>query len=934
MSTEAPLISDIRLLGRLLGEVIREHEGETVYQRIEGLRQAAVEARRSTEVWSLETAEALAALNEDEMLHVIRAFTYFSHLANLAEDQHTLRRRLAHDRDGSSQPGGLHDAVEKLAGQGLTTAQIAASLEQTLVVPVLTAHPTEVQRKSILDAERAIAGLLAQRDVLRLQLGALVDEPSASHTAVRDNTLAIRSRIAQLWGTRLLRFTKLSVRDEIETSLSYFELTFLREVPELLKRTESLLGERIQEAFVHMGQWVGGDRDGNPNVNAETLRLAMSRQSEMVLRHYLTEVHRLGGELSLSTMLVGEHPGLSALAQASNDHNEHRQDEPFRRALIGIYARLSGTLEALTQTQAMRHAVAPGKPYASADELLADLTILGDALRALGFGGLADERLASLHWAVRAFGFHMASIDLRQSSDQHELVVAELMKVAMVCPHYCDLDESEKRDVLLDCLSDPRPLRIPRHTYTELAAKELAILDAARELRQALGPRSIRHSIISHTESVSDLLELLLLQKEAGLLTGTLTDPESRLSLIAVPLFETIEDLQQAADIMLELYALPGIAELVARSGGEQEIMLGYSDSNKDGGILMSTWSLYQTEVRLQEELAPRLAQHQIRLRLFHGRGGTVGRGGGPSHQAILAQPPGTVNGQIRLTEQGEVIGAKYANPEIGRRNLETLLAATLEATLRRDSPAPSDEFLDAADLLARFSHRAYREMVYETPGFRDFFFEATPLREIMELNIGSRPASRPKPGRTQLNIEDLRAIPWGFSWGQSRWAAPGWLGFGSAVHRFVHEHPQLTPQGATDLLVEMAQRWPFFSVILANIDMVLAKTDPAIARGYATLVRDPEVRERILALLESEWEKTREALQRITGKAERLADNPTLARSIRHRFPYIDPLHLLQLELIRRSRSGQTPRTAEDRTKRGIHISINGIATALRNTG
>ena len=438
---------------------------------------------------------------------------------------------------------------------------------------------------------------------------------------------------------------------------------------------------------------------------------------------------------------------------------------------------------------------------------------------------------------------------------------------------------------------------------------------------QRYGRAAIRHYIISHTETVSDLLEVLLLQKEVGLLRGTL-DEAPVVDLIVVPLFETIEDLRNAAPIMRAFYALPGVAALVERSGGEQDIMLGYSDSNKDGGIFTSNWELYRAELALVE-LFDELPQ--IRLRMFHGRGGTVGRGGGPSYQAILAQPPGTVRGQIRLTEQGEVIASKYANPEIGRRNLETLVAATLEATLLQPTKPATKAFLAAAQELSNASMAAYRALVYDTAGFADYFFSATPIREIAQLNIGSRPASR-KPSQ---RIEDLRAIPWGFSWGQCRLTLPGWYGFGSAVEAFVNA-PGKQPAAQWALLRKMNRHWPFFSTLLSNMDMVLAKSDIALASRYSELVSDTRLRKKVFAAMEAEWQRTAQALSRITGEKERLANNTALARSIRHRFPYIDPLHHLQVELIRRWRDGQH----DERVQTGIHISINGIAAGLRNTG
>ncbi|MCF8160424.1 MAG: phosphoenolpyruvate carboxylase [Polaromonas sp.] len=935
-SSERPLVEDIRLLGRILGDVIREQEGDDAYALIEQIRQLSVSFRRHADpVADKALNKLLKALSSEQTVSVVRAFTYFSHLANLAEDRHHIRRRAVHERAGSIRPGSIDMTLKRLSSGGITPQAISEMLAHSFVSPVLTAHPTEVQRKSILDAERAIAQLLTARDDILAQATAnQVAHDALSPRELSQNEAQLRARVLQLWHTRLLRFSKLTVADEVENALSYYESTFLREIPKLYASLEQALGPHPVHSFLRMGQWIGGDRDGNPNVNAQTLTHALGRQSDMALRHYLTEVHYLGGELSLSAMLMDFPPEMQALAQQSPDTNEHRKDEPYRRALIGVYARLAATLKALSGGEAARHAVAPQNPYQAPEELLRDLRVIESSLIAQHAQALVGQRLRPLIRAVEVFGFHLATVDLRQSSDQHEAVLAELLATARITPHYAKMDEAAKRTLLLGLLNDARPLRVMGHGYSAHALSEIGIFEAAKQSRARFGTQAIRHYIISHTETVSDLLEVMLLQKEVGLMHGTL-DMQARCDLIVVPLFETIEDLRNASTIMREFYALPGVLAMVQRGGpdqyGEQDIMLGYSDSNKDGGIFTSNWELYQAEIALVDmfdKLNESARTSPIRLRMFHGRGGTVGRGGGPSFEAILAQPPGTVRGQIRLTEQGEVIGSKYANPEIGRRNLETLVAATLEATLLHPTQPAESAFLASAAELSLASMAAYRKLVYETPGFTEYFFDATPIREIAELNIGSRPASR----KATQRIEDLRAIPWGFSWGQCRLTLPGWFGFGAAVETF------LNPPGATAkltrqrlaLLQQMQKQWPFFSSLLSNMDMVMAKSDLALASRYAELVDDKRLRKKIFSAIELEWQRTALALELITGDKQRLAHNAALQRSIRHRFPYIDPLHHLQVELVRRYRAGQT----DDRLKRGIHISINGIAAGLRNTG
>ncbi len=933
--SDTALFDDIRHLGRLLGEVIREQEGQAMYDTVEKVRQLSVAFHREGDTRQRRAVDKLLqGLSRDQAVSVIRAFSYFSILANIAEDRHALRRRHAHELSGDKPPAGsTRAALEKLRLAGFDAAQLDAFFEHALISPVLTAHPTEVQRKSLLDAERVIARLLAERD-----------QPLAPRRQ-RDLDAELRARITQLWQTRLLRYTKLRVSDEIKNALSYYDCTFFSEVPRLYIELEQDLDElfprpdgmpwRLQP-FFRMGHWMGGDRDGNPFVTADTLAYALRLQARTALEYYINQVHALGAELSVSLMLASASPALLALAEVSPDASEHRKDEPYRRALIGVYARLAATLRKLGAAEVLRHELGQADPYPTAEAFATDLRIARDSLAGHHAEALARPRLDPLIRAVEVFGFHLASIDLRQSSDKHEEVVRELLAAAHLCSDYSALNEPERIELLVRTLQDPRPLRVPDAGYSDWTRSELTVFEQARDARRLLGEDAIRQTIISHTESVSDLLEVLVLQKECGLFHGSLGKPGANAELLVVPLFETIDDLRNAPDIMRGFFALPGMAELVQHSYALQEIMLGYSDSNKDGGYFTSNWELHKASVALAELFGQLGAQHGIRLRLFHGRGGSVGRGGGPSYEAILAQPAGTVGGSIRLTEQGEVISSKYANPEIGRHNLETLVAATLEATLlstrAKGGESPQQRqgvrtgapqvFLQAAAALSQQAITTYRELVYGNVRFVDYFYAATPISEIAGLNIGSRPASR----KASQSIADLRAIPWSFSWGQCRIALPGWYGFGSAVETFIAEHPA----NGGELLARMHKQWPFFRALLSNMDMVLAKTDLAVASHYAQLVPDARTRKQVFTAIEQEWKRSVQAMRLITGWNAFLETNSTLARSIRARFPYIDPLNHLQVELLRRFRDGQT----DERTKRGIHLSINGIAAGLRNTG
>ena len=927
---DLPLRDDIRLLGRLLGDTVRQQEGDEVFAAIERIRQTSVRFDRESAAAERdpatreELAQLLNALPRETMLSVVRAFSYFLHLANIAEDQHHVRRRRAHDLRGSvARDGSLVRALERLVDAGTPLAELREFFARALVSPVLTAHPTEVSRKSILQAQHEIAALLDRRD--RMQLTA---DEAAEHD------LALRRAVLTLWRTRMLRPNRLAVVDEINNGISHYHDTFFAELPRLYGQLEDLLAQRFPgeewqlPSFFRVGSWIGGDRDGNPFVTADILRTALTLQSTAALDFYLREVHALGAELSLSQLLVPVSPALAELAARSPDHSPHRADEPYRRALTGIYARLAATAHALDQHDAARHALGDAPAYADSGELAGDLQTIADSLQAHGAALLAGGRLRRLIRAVQVFAFHLAPIDLRQNSDVHERCVAELLVRAgrlASAADYAALGEDERIALLADEIEKPRPLYSPLLESEELSpetAGELAIFFAARELRARYGAAALPNVIISKTDGASDLLEVAVLLKEAGLL---IPGGSPRLTVNIIPLFETIDDLRRSASVMEQLFALPVYRALIASRQDEQEVMLGYSDSNKDGGFLTSGWELYKAEVALAETCA----RHGVRLRLFHGRGGSVGRGGGPSYQAILAQPDGAVSGQIRITEQGEVIASKYANPEVGRRNLEILVAATLEATLlKREHDTDPEAFRAVMERLSQHAFAAYRNLVYETPGFDRYFRESTPLSEISELNIGSRPASR-KPSQ---RIEDLRAIPWVFSWAQCRLMLPGWYGFGSAVEAFLAEEPD-----GLQTLRRLYAAWPFFRSLLSNMDMVLAKADIGIASRYAELVSDAELRRTIFRRIADEFARTRRLLLAIEEADELLADNPQLRRSIRNRFPYMDPLNHLQIELLRRHRSGSAAGTSEpvdERSRRGIHITINGIAAGLRNSG
>jgi len=913
---DSPLRDDIRLLGRMLGDTLREQEGEPTFDLIESIRQTAVRFHREQNPKARHELDAmLNHLSNKATVSVVRAFSYLSQLSNIAEDMHHNRRRRAHLFAGSSpQEGSIELALDRVFADGTCDIVLAEFFAQAVISPVLTAHPTEVQRRSILDCQLTIARLLNERD--RIQL---------TPEELRNNEEGLRRAILTLWQTRMLRSERLSVDEEIKNSLTYYQHTFLSEVPHLYAEIEDLLEQRMGKKaphippFLNIGSWIGGDRDGNPFVSDQTMLSAVERQSALVLDFYMGETHQIGRALSLATRWVEVSEELEELAAISPDRAVSRVDEPYRRALIGVYARLAATSKQFGHAVTHRRPVGPAKPYERSIEFVNDLDIIINSLKQHKSDCLASGSLRHLRRAAEVFGFHLASLDVRQHSNVHEQVVAELFELGALRRGYAELPETGRTQWVLAEISNPRPLLSPYLKYSEATQNELRIIQMIAEIQQRFGCAALPNYIISKTDSVSDVLETALLLKEVGLLQA---GESPHLYLNIIPLFETIEDLRSCGTIMDELFSLPYYRKLLSSRGDMQEVMLGYSDSNKDGGFVTANWELYKAET----ELTKVFSRHKIKLRLFHGRGGTVGRGGGPSYQAILAQPPGSVNGQIRVTEQGEVISSKYSDPEIGRRNLETLVSATIETTLLNHdtSGENTDNYFQAIESLSTDAFAAYRNLVYETPGFERYFQESTPIQEISELLIGSRPSSRTKSNL----IEDLRAIPWGFSWSVNRATIPGWYGFGSAVEAFVQREGQ--GEKGLGLLQRMYQTWPFMQTLLSNMDMVLAKTDMGIASRYAELVTDIKLREEIFKRIQAEWDCSVKWLYAVTNHTELLQDNPTLARSIRNRVPYIDPLNHLQVELLRRYRSGDTA----DAIKLAIHLTINGVAGWLRNSG
>jgi phosphoenolpyruvate carboxylase len=907
MRPAASLNDDIRLLGRTLGDVIADQAGPATLDLVEAIRRAAVGDAEPSRL-----IELLEPLPIADALHVIRAFSYFAMLANIAEDTDHARRRRALVQSGAAPPAGtLARAIQLIHEAGIDADEVHRAIAASAVVPVLTAHPTEIRRRTIQSIQTAVASLMEQRDRVEMNH---VEEVEWSDELWR--------QIVTLWQTAMLRLTKLRLRDEVNDAMRYFELSLLSQAPILNAAVDAAFGERRdrERPMLRIGSWIGGDRDGNPFVTAEVLADTFQQQSAMALGHHLQQLWRLAEDLSMSSRLVTVNPAVQRLADAAGDTSPYRQDEPYRQALRGMHARLAATAQHLIGRVPGIPAIGARPRYETPSQLLSDLDDIEVALHGHGAHAVANGRLKALRGAVQTFGFHLATVDLRQNSAVHEHVVDELLRTAGVCADYKALDEVQRVELLSTELVTARPLLGADSTVSDVVDAELSILRQAAGTLRTFGPNAIENYIISKCESVSDVLEVAVLLREVGLLRSNTASPvPTDLAIGIVPLFETIADLEGACEIVESLWAHPRYSEWLDHRGRLQEVMLGYSDSNKDGGYLASNWALY----RCQESLVEVARRHGVNLRLFHGRGGTVGRGGGSSYHAIMAQPAGSVEVGLRTTEQGEMISAKFADPERARQNLEALVAAAVESTVLHQwgTDHVDPRFVRIAEELSVASQTEYRRLVYETPGFEDWFRAITPIEELSTMNIGSRPASRTNSGR----IEDLRAIPWVFSWSQCRLMLPGWFGVGSAVAARVGDDEARLAE-----LREMHEKWPWFRTVISNMAQVLAKTDLAIAARYQTLAADVVGAEDFFEIVTAEHAKSVWAARVVSGHEDLLYDNPALARGVRYRIPYIAPLNHMQVALLRRWRGGDQ----SELVQRGVHLAINGVATGLRNSG
>ncbi|HFI0256429.1 TPA: phosphoenolpyruvate carboxylase [Streptococcus suis] len=881
---------EVEILTNLLQDVAKKMISEETFKKIIELGELSTK----------DNYQALLAivsdLSTEELAVISRYFAVLPLLINISEDV-DLAYEINHQNNiGQDYLGKLSTTIDVVSQH----AHAAEILEQLNVVPVLTAHPTQVQRQSMLDLTKHIHELLRRyRDV---KLGLL------NKSKWEDE---LRFYVETIMQTDMIREKKLKVTNEITNVMEYYNSSFIKAVTKLQREYKRLAAEKGIELTnprpITMGMWIGGDRDGNPFVTADTLKLSALTQCDVIMNYYDEQLYKLYRKFSLSTTIINVSPAVQTLADLSQDQSVYREHEPYRRAFHYIQMKLANTRAYLIEDKKS------DIRYDNVSEFKADLFAIKSSLIENRTEALIKGDFTELLEAVEAFGFYLASIDMRQDSSIHEASVAELLASAGIVENYSDLSESEKCQILLTELEeDPRILSATNAPKSEQLEKELAIFATARELKDKLGDEVIKQHIISHSESVSDLLELAILLKEVGLVD------KNKARVQIVPLFETIEDLDNASETMRSYLRLDIAKRWIAGNKGYQEIMLGYSDSNKDGGYLSSGWTLY----RAQNELTQIGQEEGVNITFFHGRGGTVGRGGGPSYDAITSQPFGSIKDRIRLTEQGEVIGNKYGNKDAAYYNLEMLVSATLDRMVTQMIVDPNeiDDYRASMDEIVSDSYQIYRDLVFNNPHFYDYFFAASPIREVSSLNIGSRPAAR----KTITEIGGLRAIPWVFSWSQNRVMLPGWYGVGSSFKRYIDKNPSNLTK-----LQTMYQNWPFFRSLLSNVDMVLSKSNMNIAFEYAKMCEDEEVRAIFYTILD-EWQLTKNMILAIEQNEELLAELPFLKASLDYRMPYFNVLNYIQIELINRLRRGELSKEQESL----IHITINGVATGLRNSG
>lgn len=913
------LSADIRRLGDLLGQALRRVAGESAFLLVEEIRAAAKNLRANPHAGQArQLRDRLASLPLEDLRMLTRAFTIYFDLINLAEQRARVRALRIRTTELGDVPLAEtpEAALRLLRERGLKSDQVAAELSKALICQVFTAHPSEARRRTILDRLNAID---LQMD--RLEYGQLLPAEKEQAQA------AIAEEVETYWLSDAIRDTRPRVQDEVIHTMEIVEGSLFDVVPRLYRELDRGLRHVYPErqwsvpSFLKFGSWIGGDRDGHPSVTHRVTAEAVVLQQEVVLQHYLELMEQLWRKLSHSDHFIVASPefraSLSRDAALFPDVVLSPIHEPYRAKCKLISAKLRRTLEyvrtCVPSWSSLTSSV-PAGVYLGGKELLADLQLIASDLRHVGAAAAVSGCLQDMIRLVEVFGIHLLTIDLRQHSGRHLQALDEIFRWAGVCPGYAQMNDEARFACLVGELQHTRPL-IPTHLPFSAETNEVVqTFRTTAAILEQLNPDVLQKYIISSTTSPAHLLEVLLLAREARLFRPN--EGVSRLDI--VPLFEALEPLHHAQSIMQQLFALPVYRRHLEMRGKIQEVMIGYSDSNKESGFLQSSWALYRT----QEQLVELGRREGITMQMFHGRGGAVGRGGGPTNRAILAQPRGTVNGRLRITEQGEVIADRYGNRAIAERHLDQVVNAVLLTSFPDEGVQVDPAWTELLDRLADSSYNHYRALVYENPEFLTYFEQATPIREIAQLKIGSRPSRR----GTSSTIDELRAIPWVFSWMQCRHTLPGWYGFGSAVSDELKENPE---QLAT--LKTMYEKWPFWRTLIDNVQMILAKADLTIARLYADLLEDQTLAARIFGEIEAKYQRSVELICKITGQSQLLDRVPILQKSIQSRNPYVDPLSLIQLVLLRRLRSGEDP---SEELQTAVLESINGVASALKNTG
>lgn len=932
MNSDKQLRARVKLLGTLLGDVLRDQEGGRVFVAVEALRKGYVKLSQENNPDKREQLNRLIQkLDLTTLSHVVRAFsTYFS-LVNIAEEsfQHQQRRKQRHT--GKALWTGSFDAIlQEFKDTGVNAQQLQSMFNRLAYIPVITAHPTESKRRTIMEAQRRIFVASQRLDVSQLSR----EERSE---ICEDLTTLIQI----LWKTDEVRQQKPSVEGEIRNGIYYFQHSLFEAVPMMYREFEKAV-HRIYTpengdtpsftipSFLRFGSWIGGDRDGNPNVKPETTVMAVRMYAKAVMKAYLPRVNQLGHLLTHTQSLC--QPSDAFLASLKKDerfaNNIFSEDlgrfqrEPYRRKLAIMSYRLERNLLVLRNPAKTKEVHFPEDAYADEHELLRDLYLIRDSLISHGDGNVAHGALQDMIRLVETFGFFMVNLDIRQESTRHSEAISDILAHQSQAIDYSTLDEAGRIELLAAQITGPR-LDIDRQQLDTLSVETLEVFDVMVQMRRDISPNAFGSYVISMTHNASHVMEVMFLAHQAGI-AGLDDQGQWYCNICISPLFETIEDLRHIEPVMKTLLNVPTYVELLKVSGNMQEIMLGYSDSCKDGGILASGWNLYKA----QRRITALAAERGVECRLFHGRGGTIGRGGGPTHESILAQPAGTVRGQIKFTEQGEMVTYKYSNRETAVYELSVGITGLLKASkgLIAEIPDVAGHYSDIMDELANLGEQSYRKLTDDTPGFFNYFYEATPVSEIGQLNIGSRPSHRKTGDPSKSSI---RAIPWVFGWAQSRHTLPAWYGIGSALRTWSGNDPARLEQ-----LRDMHQHWPFFRALLSNTQMALFKADINIAREYAKLCQDEELGQQVFSMVYDEHQCTLEEVLRAANASELIEENPPLALSLSRRDPYLDPLSHIQVTLLRRYRDSSLSDEDRNACLNPLLRSINAIAAGMRNTG